>query len=62
MTLMCAPLHSFHPQVIDDFLSSMGGVSDGLQTAASDIQAAVLDRMQELQAEWQPLADRLDIV
>ncbi|KAL4855091.1 Mitochondrial metalloendopeptidase OMA1 [Chlorella vulgaris] len=58
-------LERFRPglvQVIDDFLSSMGGVSNGLQTAASDIQEAVLDRMQELQAEWQPLADRLDIV
>lgn len=56
------PLLPLCLQAIEDFHQSMVGVASGLQTATSDIQAAVLDRLEGWQQEWQPLADRLDVV
>ncbi len=49
-------------QAIDDFHASMADVTSGLYTATSDIQTSVLDRMERWQQDWQPLADRLDVV
>jgi hypothetical protein len=47
---------------VDEFGQRVDEVADGLGTATNDIQTAVLNRLQRLQSDWQPLADRLDVV
>lgn len=56
---------SLHPpllQTVAEFGQRVDEVADGLGTATNDIQTAVLNRLQRLQSDWQPLADRLDVV
>lgn len=55
------PLATPPPQTIDAFRSNLASLRQGLQAAVRDVQAAVLDRMEALQAEWQPTLDRLDV-
>lgn len=51
-----------HPaQAIDKFQSDIASAFRGLQSAAADVQHSVLDRMYQLQADWQPRLDRIDI-
>lgn len=48
-------------QIIDSFQSDVASAASGLQSAVADVQRSVLDRMAQLQAEWQPRLDRIDL-
>lgn len=49
-------------QTIDDFHSDVASASAGMQGAIADVQHNVVVRMQELQQQWQPRLDKLDVV
>lgn len=49
------------PQTIDAFRADLASLREGLQAAVREVHAAVLDKMEALQAEWQPTLDRLDV-
>ena len=50
------------PQTISSLRSDASSALSGMRTAVDDVQQDVLDRMDSLQAEWQPKLDKLDVV
>ncbi|KAL4437383.1 hypothetical protein ABPG75_004522 [Micractinium tetrahymenae] len=48
-------------QIIDSFRSDIASAASGIQSATADVQRSVLDRMEEVQAEWQPQLDKIDV-
>ncbi|KAI7837040.1 hypothetical protein COHA_009117 [Chlorella ohadii] len=47
--------------LIGGFQSDLGSVLAGMRSATADIQRLVLDKMQQLQEDWQPRLDKLDV-
>ncbi|PSC68504.1 hypothetical protein C2E20_7905 [Micractinium conductrix] len=49
-------------ETISSLRSDASSALSGMRTAVDDVQQDVLDRMDSLQAEWQPKLDKLDVV